>query len=116
MQKNSKKLNSIVVGLMDYLADSGSQELLPDLSNTLANLTSQSKDTHEVTVTSVTSLTSKQLIDLKGILLALFKLDLPIRNKVDKSLLGGFTIKIADWYLDASLSYELSTLKKNLIS
>lgn len=116
MQKSKKKINSIVVGLMDYLSDTGSRELLPDLADSLTNLTAESKNAQEVLVTSATSLSAKQIEGLQKICYKLFKINLPIRNIIDKKLLGGFTIKVADWYLDASLSSELNDLKNKLIS
>ena len=116
MQKSSKKLNSIVVGLMEYLSESGSQELLGDLAESLFNLTDESKNAKEVVVASATTLSAKQIEQLQIICSKLFKINLPIRNIVDKNLLGGFTIKIADWFLDASLSRQLNDLKNKLIS
>jgi len=116
MQKSSKKINSIVVGLMDYLSETGSQELVSDIADSLTNLSDESKNAQEVVVTSVTTLAENQISELKKILSRLIKINLPIRNTQDKKLLGGLTIRVADWFLDASLSSELNDLKNKLIS
>lgn len=116
MQKSNKKINSIVVGLMDYLQETDSQELLAEVADSLSNKTLESKGAQEVVVSSATSMSAKQLEELKKILSRLFKINLPIRNILDKKLLGGFTIRVADWYLDASIYHELTDLKNKLIS
>ena len=41
---------------------------------------------------------------------------LNILNKIDKSLLGGFILKIGDMEFNSSLAYKLKTFKAKLTS
>ena len=72
--------------------------------------------TNEAVVTSCVPLSSVQLENLRQILSKIHKKDLSVVNKVDKNLLAGFTVKIADWFFDASWTNQLEDLKQKLIA
>ena len=67
-------------------------------------------------VTSVVVLSSMQMENIRKLLPSSTPKNLPIVNKIDKRLLGGFTVSVNDWFLDASLIYQLETLKDSLIN
>jgi len=69
----------------------------------------------EVTVTSCVPFTTLQLDNLKNDLNKMHNGDFLLVNKIDKNLLGGFTVRVADWFFDASLSSQLSKLKQTLL-
>ena len=70
----------------------------------------------EIIVTSVVVLSSMQMENIRKLLPSSTPKNLPIVNKIDKRLLGGFTVSVNDWFLDASLIYQLETLKDSLIN
>lgn len=116
MKKKNEKPNLVVAGLLDYLNETSETRLLPEVTRELENLLRESKKAEEITIASSVLLTPSQNEKLKKILNKLLKVDLPIVNKVDKNLLGGFTIRMGDWFLDASLAQELVYLRQVLLS
>lgn len=113
--RQPRRPNLVVSGLLDYLEETGQRQLLPEVTQELERLLTEEK-TQVITVTSAVPLAPSQYQELKAILPKIFKLDLPVMQKIDRNLLGGFTIKVADWFLDASLVQELAYLKKFMLT
>ncbi len=116
MAKKSEKPNLVVAGLLDYLSETGETKILPEVAQELENLLKESQRAEVITVSSYMPLSDEQMQKLKEIIKKLIKIDLPIVNRTDENLLGGFTIKVGDWFLDASISAQMNYLKKALVS
>ncbi len=116
MKKVNNKSNLIVSGLLDFLSETGQSKLLPEVTEELGNLILEAKKANVVTISSFLALTQSQLSLLKSTLGKYIGNQLPFMNKVDKHLLGGFTVRVGDWFLDASLLYYVNNIKKNLLS
>lgn len=67
-------------------------------------------------VVSYKPLSGQQLDVLKKTLSKIYGKELTLTNNVDKKLLGGFFIKIEDWFFDGTLLNQLKKLKQNLLS
>lgn len=115
MKKTTSKTKNVVAGLVDYLSEKGEVKLLPEVAQRLDRIIHRLNKSDEIEVTSAVSFKPDQLEFLKNRLTHILKIDLPIKNHVDKKLLGGFTVRVSDWLLDASLSHELEILKRKLI-
>lgn len=63
------------------------------------------------TVISVIPLSHEQQSEIEGKLAKIFTRKISLVNKIDKKLLGGFTIRLGDWYLDASLFNDIQNIK-----
>ncbi len=116
MRKRNEKPNLVVAGLLDYLSETGETRLLPEVAQELEKLLKESQKAELVVVASFVPLTDPELKKIKEVIGKLIKTELPIINKVDKNLIGGFTIKVGDWFLDASLSAQMDYLKSALLS
>lgn len=116
MKKISSKSKAVFAGIMDYFKETGEKSLLAEVTTSLEKEILKSKGTDEVIVTSVVKLTQQQISNLREVLEKKLHVKLPLVNKIDKNLIGGFTVKINDWYLDASISHELLLLKRSLLS
>jgi len=116
MKKITHKSDAVLQGLMDYLLETGEEKLLPEVSRQLDNVVSKSKKTDEIIVTSVVPLTQLQKENIKKILSKYLNISFPLENKLDKKLIGGFTIRVNDWFLDASLSHQLEFIRKILLT
>ncbi|MBI4999295.1 ATP synthase F1 subunit delta [Candidatus Gottesmanbacteria bacterium] len=114
--KKLKKPNLVVAGLLDYLEETGQRQLLPEVTSELEKLLREAKEAQAINITSSVPLTQSQSEKLEKILEKLLKSKLPMVKKVDKNLLGGLTIKVGDWFLDASLRQQLAYLKKYMLS
>lgn len=110
-----KKSNLVTAGLLDYLSETNQREILPQVTEQLHSLVEESHKIKEITVCSPVVLTLDQQAVLKNSLKKMLNIQLPIVNKIDKKLIAGFTVKIGDWFLDASLSREIKDLKKKLL-
>lgn len=110
--KNSEEL---VKGLMEYLEDQGNLRLLPEITKSLENEVSKAQGKDEIIITSVVKLLDDQLQKIKLLLIKKLKKDLPVTNKIDSNLIGGFTIKVNDWFLDSSIVYEIEYFKRLLL-
>lgn len=114
--KKTKKANLVVAGLLDYLEETGQNQLVPEVTQELEKLLEEGKKAQTIIITSAVPLTSSQSQELGEILHQLLKVDLPITAKVDKSILGGLTIKVGDWFLEATLLQQLNYLKRFMLS
>ncbi len=76
----------------------------------------KSKGKITATVTSAVPLNEnlKTFVSLKADQMT--ELEVEIDNKIDSSIVGGFIINIGDKELNASISYQIESLKKQLIS
>ncbi|MBI2611175.1 ATP synthase F1 subunit delta [Candidatus Gottesmanbacteria bacterium] len=115
MKKTHPKSRLVVKGLVEFLNENGQKYLLPQIYNVLGDLVQKPEAKKEVVVTSAVKLSQKEYSQLKKIVDKILGRELPITNKIDKNLIGGFTIKAGDWFLDASLKQELKQLKKVLL-
>lgn len=116
MKKLSSKSEAVFTGILDYLSETGGQALLPEVTKSLEKEILKLKGTDEIVVTSAVKLTQQQIKNLQAALKKILHVKLPVVNRIDTSLIGGFTVKINDWYLDASINNELLLLKRSLLS
>lgn len=74
------------------------------------------KGLDKIIVTSVVPLSKEQLLVIGKVLPEFVDKKAPIINVIDKKILAGFTISVRDWFLDASLIYEIKDFKQRLLS
>lgn len=103
--------NLIAKALMDYLRGSGKLKLLPEVTEVLEGKLDKSKTAQKIIVESVVSLDDEQARKIKKLVKNFLNQDLPVINKINKKLIGGFTIKAGEWFLDASILHDLDNLK-----
>ena len=116
MKKKTKTSNIVVSGLLDYLSETGQTGLLPQVTAELQDLVKKPSEAKEIVITSFLPLTPQQQDTFGTTVQKLINMNLPLVTKIDKKLLGGFTISVGDWFLDASLARELRNLKQVLLS
>lgn len=116
MKKGTQKSDHIVLGLLDYLSEAGEKNLLPEVSTQLQKIVDSSKKPQAIEVTSAISFTNDQKIRLGEILKKILTIEVPLKFRVNKNVLAGFDIRIGDWFLDATMRYQLYRYKKQLLS
>jgi len=116
MAKALKKSSILVSGFIDYLKNTRQENLLPDVTKILEDITKGKSKTEKVIVTSAVALSGPQKEQITNLVNKLFHKKIPLENKLNGELLGGFTVKVGDWFLDASLKRDLNSLKKTLLS
>lgn len=116
MKPIARKSTIVMRGLLDYLRETGQEKLLPEVSQSLTHVLTKLKKSDVCEVRSVIPLSEAQRKSLSVIIQRAFESRVPIVNTVDKELLGGFTVRINDWFLDASFSHELDMIKRALMT
>ncbi|MBI4067182.1 F0F1 ATP synthase subunit delta [Candidatus Gottesmanbacteria bacterium] len=116
MAEISPKPKIIVQVLKDYLKDKREENLLPEVINLLENQINKSRKADRIVVQSIVPLGNTHLTKIKKVVNSALGLDLPVTNQIEKSLLGGLTVRVGDWFLDASLRRDLDNLKIVLLT
>ncbi len=114
MQTPSKKSTQVVKGILDYLDQSKQKGLLSEVESILETKVKKEKKADKIIVKSFILLSSSQLKSLQKQVNQIMKLELPISNQIDKQLLGGVTITVGDWFVDASLAKDLNNITQLL--
>lgn len=109
------KPEEIISGLLDYLDEKKSIGLLPEITRVLEKESSKIKEKDEIIITSAVKLTDTQLQNIKNHIFKRFNKELPVTNKIDSNLIGGFTIKVNDWILDSSIVNEINHFRRQLL-
>lgn len=115
MQKSDQKSNLVVSGFLEYLTDTGMGDMVGQVREELDREVDKSKKADKIIVKSAVSLTSVQKKKLRDFVKNKIGANLPLINTLDKTILGGITINIGDWYIDASLRQGLTTLTQTLL-
>lgn len=116
MAESSKKSNLVVAALLEYLDESKQENLLPEVVKILEADLSSSHIAEAIIVKSPIYLSPNQLKKVQQIISKTVRGELPIKNIIDKSIIGGFIAYAGDYFLDASLNKDLNKLKFTLLS
>ena len=108
-QIESKTSNFIKV-----LGESKRISLLPHISKEYRKLLSGTKGSSEVLITSAFELTDEQLKKVTDSLKGKYGDSLTVEQVIDKSLIGGFSIKCGDEVTDYSVKGKLEKLRNQI--
>ena len=108
-QIESKTSNFIKV-----LGESKRISLLPHISREYKKLLSGTKGSSEVLITSAFELTDEQLKKVTDSLKGRYGDSLTVEQVIDKSLIGGFSIKCGDEVTDYSVKGKLEKLRNQI--
>ena len=108
-QIESKTSNFIKV-----LGESKRISLLPHISKEYRKLLSGTKGSSEVVITSAFELTDEQLKKVTDSLKGRYGDSLTVEQVIDKSLIGGFSIKCGDEVTDYSVKGKLEKLRNQI--
>jgi F-type H+-transporting ATPase subunit delta len=113
----SGKVNDLTQRLMGLLADRRRLELAPSIEHEYKRLWRESQNIVTATLTFVErpGATDMAVIRAKVKQLVGGK-EVELEEKEDKSLIGGFTLRIGDQILDGSLKGRLAKVEKALLS
>ncbi|MBI2616977.1 ATP synthase F1 subunit delta [Candidatus Gottesmanbacteria bacterium] len=116
MKSITKKSKQVVAAVVDYLKDSGQEKLLGEVTKNFKKEEQKAKGADRAIITSPIKLTSDQIASVNKFIKTTLNVSVPLEVHVDKNLIGGFTLRVGDWYLDASIASELQLLKRQLLS
>lgn len=70
----------------------------------------------EIIIISAAGLNASETDSIRDAVSRKIKEKLPVKTLIDKSLLGGFVVRVGDWTWDASLITKLKTLRSAIIN
>lgn len=113
--RKNRTPDHVVSGLIDFLSETGQKEDLPEITGKLQELVDLSRESERIIVSSFAKLSDAQIAIIKELITGLIGKKLPVINDINKKLLGGFTVQVGDWFLDASISRQLQGLKDKIV-
>lgn len=116
MTKKRDTSDTIVATLQDYLKEQSEDEILPEVLTKLKEIVSKTHKAREIIVTSAVPMREKDIASLQAMLKNIVRRDLPLVSRIEPALIGGFTVRIDDWYLDASIASQLTEMKRRLLA
>jgi len=113
--KSSQIVNQIVSGIVAYLEEKKSLDLLPQISKELTKQSWVKIDPNLATVSTRFKLNQNQLKEIKTNLSNYFKRPIRIKSIQDSSIIAGLKITIAGQEIDATVNRQLKELKSKLL-
>ena len=108
------KLSDLPLNFVKLMCENRRLAALPDAITAFQALVAQDKGEVVAEVTSAEKLSAAQLKDLTAALKTRVGKDVQLLSKIDKSLLGGLTVKIGSTLIDNSLKTKLLNLKVSM--
>lgn len=111
MQTFSKDAQGFIKGVTAYLSsDISAPSLVPRVATLLHKVSAQAKKERHARVFSAVPLNDDEKQNINRLLRNLLGHAIEIENTVDKHIIGGLRIQVADWILDTSLLYQLTDM------
>ncbi|MCB0283259.1 MAG: ATP synthase F1 subunit delta [Calditrichaeota bacterium] len=112
----SNKLNDLTLNFLCLLSEKRRLNLLPEILQKFDVLILVYRNQVRADIISADTLDKEQLKQIQDNIELLTKKSVLLNTRQDKTLIGGFTVKIEDIIIDNSIRYQLSKLKEKLIS
>ncbi len=110
-----KRLQPLTFNFVSLLITKNREELLEQMFLEFADLLDEHRGIVRGEVYSVVPLSTAQISGLKKYLDKSTQKNVVLSQQIDKSLLGGFVVKINDLVYDTSLRNQLSSLRERLV-
>lgn len=106
---------SFVQGVVSYLRSEGkASSAVPKVSSFLRKVTGSARHERQATVESAVALSLAEKTQLSRVLSTIIGHSLTFRYRVNRQVLAGLRVVVADWIVDTSLSGQLTTMASSL--
>jgi F-type H+-transporting ATPase subunit delta len=106
------KVHKLTMAIIDMLTKKNREPLLPAIAIEFHNAYNHYKGIEKASVSTAFVIDDKMKAEMEAIVKKLSgKKEVELEQKVDKSLIGGFVLKVGDQQIDASIKSKLKTLK-----
>lgn len=112
----SNKIKDLTLNFLYLLSEKKRLNLLPEILQKFDELILVHRNQVRADLISAEALDRNQLKLIQANIEQITKKSVLLNTHQDKSLIGGFTVKIEDIIIDNSIRYQLSKLKEKLIS
>ncbi len=110
------KVDGYTVSFLKLLTQNKRESYLPSICRFFLQIYKEHKGIKDGVITTATPLDKKQLQDIHSLIKRLFKIDVDLTEKVDKSIIGGFKLRIEDQQIDATIASKIKRIKTELIN
>ncbi len=111
----SGKVGKDSLDFLFFIIKKGRNEVLFDILKRFIELKDEKLNIVKVLITSAFELDEKQKAEIKRKLAEYLKKDVRMQYKVNPSLIGGFTVRVGDTVLDASVVHQLELLRDKFL-
>ena len=116
MKTLSKDARGFVDSVAGYIrSDKRGKQLLPRVQSLFTKVTASARKERLARVETAVTLTAAEKNSVTRILGQILDHDVDCTFVVDREVIGGLKIQVADWVIDTSLVSELGALGKTLI-
>ncbi|MFZ4863109.1 ATP synthase F1 subunit delta [Sphingobacterium sp. Mn56C] len=110
------KVRPEVIGFFDIMVRKGRSALVYATAVEFVREYNELKGIVKAEVISASPLSDKNLQELGNAIAQQIQASILLTNKVDKSLIGGFVIKVGDKQLDSSIAGKLNKLERHFVN
>ncbi|MBK8807372.1 MAG: ATP synthase F1 subunit delta [Bacteroidales bacterium] len=110
-----KKISTETLHFLNLLIDNKREMFLVDIARNFLEIFKKEKGIKTLILTGSQALTEDQKKNIVLFAENNFKTKIELEEKIDPSIIGGFIIRIDDMQLDASISWKLKELKRELL-
>lgn len=110
------KINPMIISFFNILVNKGRSGILLNIAQEFVREYNEVKGIVKATVTSATELSESTLAQLQAKIADEIKAQVILKNVVDKTLIGGFVVRVGDRQVDASIAGRLNKLEKHFVA
>lgn len=110
------KINPMIISFFNILVNKGRSGILLNIAQEFVREYNEVKGIVKATVTSATELSESTLAELQAKIADEIKAQVILKNVVDKTLIGGFVVRVGDRQVDASIAGRLNKLEKHFVA
>lgn len=109
------KVSEAVIHLIGVLIENGREDALSAVSEAYVKIAGEALGIADAVVTSAYAISEPEISLIADHFGKIINKKIRVQNVVDKSLIGGVTVRIGDRLYDGSLSGKLARLQKSLL-
>ncbi len=109
-----KDLHKLTMLMIDLVVKNGREAYIPAIARVFIHDTKKHNGITETLLTTAVKVDSGIKKQVKDMIADLFKTNVDLKENIDKSIIGGFILKIEDNYIDASVRNKLRKIRKEL--
>lgn len=110
----SGKVSDLSLAFFDIIAKKGREAYLVEIANAFQTLYNQHKGVMKAEITTTFALTADLRKQTEDLVKEITGKSIDLHEKIDKSIIGGFLIKVGDRQIDDTVSSKLGALRREL--
>jgi F-type H+-transporting ATPase subunit delta len=108
------QVEKITVSLVELLVKNGRESFLPAVARVFSNEMLKYRGITKTELSSAVPVNEKTRKQVSALVAEVFSTKVELSETVDKTILGGFILKVNDSYIDASVRTKLRKIRKGL--